>query len=42
MKIKLNTNKTNASKKAAEVHPELPAEVIDDIVTLLYNKSNAH
>ena len=42
MKIKLNTNKTNASKKAATVHPELPAEVIDDIVTLLYNKSNAH
>jgi len=42
MKINLDPQQNNASKKAVKNHPELPKTVVDDIVTLLYNKSNVH
>jgi len=42
MKINLDSPQTKASQKAKQKHPELPETVVDDIVTLLYNKSNVN
>lgn len=42
MKTKSDTSKIAASKKAALEHPELPREIIEDIVNLLFIKANAH
>ena len=46
MKISLNPsapeNKQKAVKKSAPKHPALSENVVDDIITLLYNKANVN